>query len=442
MKNNSNNINKTYFTEFTSKNTLVKAIHEDGTKTIPAQLYSGKYNTYSINNLHELQSYLTYTANHTNLCLCLGVPSNGTIEGEITTNDNLAYKPNAISRSQQYIKPVGDIYPNHNSLVFIDFDDDEKLNPKFRLKSFEELISLLIYLIPDLKDCQMLVRWSSSSKIKKKDGTYYKETNSMHLFFIAKNLTSTTLANFKEYIKRVLWMNGYGCIKMSSDGKLLEQEIFDLKVLSAERIIITSLPIMPQGWTKDTNYLIKDGGYFDMNLIDYNTLPNPTSQIASLKMGIKQRLGIQIVGGNSNNIKVPTTQVVPIPFSMTLDNKLNYIEEELKKNPNIEIKALVALLDQEVIAYFLRGLGYTIYKNYKFKIRDEKTPSASIRANGYIKDFGGDFSGNIINFLHHCGLRLKNSINYLKASLGANISLSEIDYMPLIDPKKIFRKDK
>lgn len=51
-------------------------------------------------------------------------------------------------------------------------------------------------------------------------------------------------------------------------------------------------------------------------------------------------------------------------------------------------------------AQILQALGYEIDRAYKFKIRDERTASASINPkNGKIKDFGSGWGGSIIDFM-------------------------------------------
>lgn len=57
-------------------------------------------------------------------------------------------------------------------------------------------------------------------------------------------------------------------------------------------------------------------------------------------------------------------------------------------------------LTKEQTAEILNALGYQIDRSYKFKIRDEHTPSASINPkDGKIKDFGSGWYGDIVDFL-------------------------------------------
>ena len=82
---------------------------------------------------------------------------------------------------------------------------------------------------------------------------------------------------------------------------------------------------------------------------------------------------------------------------------------------------LKAQLDRDNVEQILSFIGYQITRDHKFKIRDEeKTPSASIRHDGYIKDFGGDgFGGDIVSFLHEIhGETLSDALYFSCDCLG------------------------
>ena len=57
-------------------------------------------------------------------------------------------------------------------------------------------------------------------------------------------------------------------------------------------------------------------------------------------------------------------------------------------------------LNRDAVASIIINCGYSIDRAYKFKIRDERTPSASIDKDGYIKDFGGTFGGKAQAYLN------------------------------------------
>ena len=77
-------------------------------------------------------------------------------------------------------------------------------------------------------------------------------------------------------------------------------------------------------------------------------------------------------------------------------------------------------LDREQAAHILTGLGYAVGRDWKFALREEeRTPSASIRQDGFIKDFGSDWSGDIVALLHEVkGMPMKDSVLFVCQQLG------------------------
>jgi len=77
-------------------------------------------------------------------------------------------------------------------------------------------------------------------------------------------------------------------------------------------------------------------------------------------------------------------------------------------------------LDNKWVANILSHMGYKIYHGYKFKLRaDENTPSASIRLDGRVKDFGGDFSGDLIELLRvYHEMSFEEAVEYIAICMG------------------------
>ncbi|WP_281951397.1 hypothetical protein [Nitrosophilus kaiyonis] len=76
-------------------------------------------------------------------------------------------------------------------------------------------------------------------------------------------------------------------------------------------------------------------------------------------------------------------------------------------------------VNRDMTKTLLEYLGYKISSNYMFKIRDERTPSASIRTDGYIKDFGSGWGGDIVAFIHeHHNTPLKEATLWVAQCLG------------------------
>ena len=76
-------------------------------------------------------------------------------------------------------------------------------------------------------------------------------------------------------------------------------------------------------------------------------------------------------------------------------------------------------LNRDAVASIIINCGYNIDRAYKFKIRDERTPSASIDRDGYIKDFGGTFGGDVFAFLNEIvGYSKAEALQIVKYALG------------------------
>ncbi len=84
------------------------------------------------------------------------------------------------------------------------------------------------------------------------------------------------------------------------------------------------------------------------------------------------------------------------------------------------LKKVKLQLNQHTTASILDHVGYEVDRSFKFRLRDEKTPSASIRAaDGYIVDFGGDFRGDIFSLLQeHHGMSFPEAVEYVAVCLG------------------------
>ena len=101
----------------------------------------------------------------------------------------------------------------------------------------------------------------------------------------------------------------------------------------------------------------------------------------------------------------------------------------------MRIEALKHRLSQDVVRDIIIASGFEVDRNFKFKIRDERTASASIAANGYIKDFGGDFSGDIFEFLMKFkNMNFKESLKYVADIL--NYDESDDEYSGMLTNKE------
>ena len=76
-------------------------------------------------------------------------------------------------------------------------------------------------------------------------------------------------------------------------------------------------------------------------------------------------------------------------------------------------------LDRETTKDLLLFIGYEVGRNYKFKLRQERTPSASVDKFGYITDFGDGWRGDPVALLYEKhGISLPEATWYIADCLG------------------------
>ncbi len=82
---------------------------------------------------------------------------------------------------------------------------------------------------------------------------------------------------------------------------------------------------------------------------------------------------------------------------------------------DLPIEQIKLSLDQETVSQIVESCGYHVNRNFKFKFReDERTPSASISKEGYIKDFGSDLGTDAIGFVQEVKqLDFKSAVEYV-----------------------------
>lgn len=81
-------------------------------------------------------------------------------------------------------------------------------------------------------------------------------------------------------------------------------------------------------------------------------------------------------------------------------------------------KELKGHIDRDVVKGTLESLNHK-FKGYQFSLREESIPSASIRRDGLIKDFGGDFTGDIFDLLQtYHDMDFKESKSYVLNYMG------------------------
>jgi len=78
------------------------------------------------------------------------------------------------------------------------------------------------------------------------------------------------------------------------------------------------------------------------------------------------------------------------------------------------------LTGQEVIR-IMSFLGYEFNRQGFTTIRGERTPSVKVRKDGFIKDFGSGWGGDIFDLLQqYHGLKFNEAVEYIEKLEGVN----------------------
>lgn len=90
------------------------------------------------------------------------------------------------------------------------------------------------------------------------------------------------------------------------------------------------------------------------------------------------------------------------------DNRVQYTYEH-----GVNVKTVKEGLTVEIIKDIIQGLGYELEGN-KFRLREERTPSCTIFNDCKMKDFGGEFEGDIFSLLcRYHNMKFPEAVNYV-----------------------------
>lgn len=308
----------------------------------------------------------------------------------------------------------------------MDIDYDEAMPSHFKLETVQDVWNALIALFPLLAYVYMLIRPSSSAGIfNTLTGVKRSLFSSWHIYIVVTNSTADTNKNFVEFLKRRAWLPTVNLAYAHLNGVgVCERYYMDLAVHSAERIIVEPDPILEAPLAKECiPSVLYEGGALDLSSIDYNIEPDYREIYAHEKAKLMATIPAtdkSVSATVSSQTLVATSKNEgPIFISEKAKAKIIDIYMYLQNTQEPKTHGIKKILDDEVTSALVTYLGYDIDSNFKFKLRDERTPSCSISHNGYIKDFGGEFAGGIIDFIMHVyNIDFKMSWYYLRACFG------------------------
>jgi len=226
---------------------LNKSFDSDGNKSSNALLTHGTFQVESVNNIRELFSrFKTLQANE---AIIPSTPKTQELSGMISsTGMNV---PNSVKRTKY------EFAFNEDNILCFDYDPDEF---GFEIKSPEHYVKVLRDIDPSLNNCEIGVTYGSSYGIHKDDVCINRKL-SFHAYTLVSNATNERVQEYKDSFKNLCWTKGYGHVKISKSGSLLQRQVFDEVVLSQERLLFEANPTLAPNLTQ-----IKPDDYFTVEI--------------------------------------------------------------------------------------------------------------------------------------------------------------------------------
>ena len=402
----------TYIRSYGDK--LIKTYKSDGSKVAGANLIKGYYWLSNVNGLDSLDLLFQRMTQYD--IITLGVTSN--LGGGVVTTgvlDKHGYQAPTISRSNRFIFYLNDIYnflECEYSLYFFDIDFDKDAPADFQMDTHKQARDILISVNPVFEKLDMLVRDSSSSGVKNiETGEHRNPNRSLHIYIIVAGATRENVTNFTNHIKRRCWELGFAYAAINGVG-IVEKYIFDFKVSDPERMIFEATPTTEHPYTHEyTPSSIFKGGVLNLEVFEkedesiYKEYFQTQKQKLIEQNPSYKKTSNKALKSSSNTsyldvIKPNNGDDTKIYISDSTVKQIDAIYTYFKANKKPKVKVVIEHFSSDVVKAILTFLGFNIDYSGKFKMRNERTASASIRlSDGFIKDFGGEFSGNIVNFI-------------------------------------------
>jgi hypothetical protein len=146
---------------------------------------------------------------------------------------SLENKKNFMSRSSEHLA-----YSKSSGILMLDYDPEPETKPLQR----EELTNRLFQIAPAVKSAPLLWRQSASSNLyNAKTGELIQGIAGQRFYILVER--ATDIPKIGKALHMLSWSHGYGYIKISRAGSLLERGLFDSSVFQAERLDYAGPPV-------------------------------------------------------------------------------------------------------------------------------------------------------------------------------------------------------
>ena len=279
-----------------------------------------------------------------NQCLIHGVPKNQLTSFEILSEKEFKNnpQPNAITRTTKYFD-----YPKDSYFICM-FDVDP---PEDHIKDFD-VIGAITQIFPQFKEAAKIITHSTSSNIYL-DGKLVKDSKGLHIYFYVK--AGSDIKKFKEKFKKLAWITGFGFIKISKAGTMLERNrLFDEYVLSSERLDFVAGAKCEDGLKQ----LRPEPEYIDGTAFNIDEIPDLTPEE-------EQKYHLKVAEAKT----LKKDEALEKRKIWAKETAIKHYNKRKKLNPNDNIN--LEQIEADLLAYNLDSLKFDLNADFILQLDDD-----------------------------------------------------------------------
>jgi len=169
-----------------------------------------------------------------NQAILLGLPKNAAAKWITTVGNSRVGNNGFIARSKDHI-----VWIQGARLVLLDIDKFDGTR--------EEMEAALRLILPEIDGVAMFIRPSVSTCIMDAAGNVVRPENKWHAYFVIDS--NQDMKALKDTLEGRCWLHRHGWLITDATGRrVLSRTLFDLSVLSPERLVFEADPILPDGY--------------------------------------------------------------------------------------------------------------------------------------------------------------------------------------------------
>lgn len=300
----------------------------NGLESVPgACLWDGEIETQFIRDLSELPAIIDTLGPNQGLTLGYAPAAVNKKIGICTKNNR---RPGAIPRDQENI-----IANDGEQVLLLDYDDGKR--------SFDELRALTFKAVPEIADIEMFCIESSSAGVRLAEAV--EAASNKHGSHSYIRITKgADMSLFREFLEWRFWQHGFGEIKLTKRGAMLERCLYDLSVFDPSRIVFEARPEVGDGLV----LVPRKSAYYPGKALDVQSLPKPTEietfLVAELKKAAKleKEPEAEILRETYRKEKYTELKSKGIPDRVAWNSSRNLQSHEIHATDNVRVLVCVS----------------------------------------------------------------------------------------------------